>query len=149
MRLFHVAGTILALLAIAGCVRPYKLEVQQGNVVTQEMLEKLRPGLTKSQVRFVLGTPLIADPFHPERWDYVYVYKKHATAPAETRHLTVIFEGDTLTRVEGDRALGTTDDDSPTSAADSPILPRDRPAQPVRAMTPRHAGAGHGGGASL
>lgn len=104
MRLFRVAGTMLALFVIAGCISPYKVEVRQGNVVTQEMLEKLKPGLTKSQVRFVLGTPLITDPFHPERWDYVYLYKKHARAPAETRHLTVIFNGDTLARIEGDLA---------------------------------------------
>lgn len=104
MRLFRIAATMLAFLVIAGCISPYKVEVRQGNVVTPEMLEKLKPGLTKSQVRFVLGTPLITDPFHQERWDYVYVYKKHARAPAETRHLTVIFNGDTLARIEGDLA---------------------------------------------
>ncbi|MES2182255.1 MAG: outer membrane protein assembly factor BamE, partial [Pseudomonadota bacterium] len=53
-------------------VKPYKLDVQQGNVVTSKMLLQLRPGMTKSQVRFIMGTPLIQDSFHDKRWDYVY-----------------------------------------------------------------------------
>jgi outer membrane protein assembly factor BamE len=104
MRLLYVVGTILAFLAMAGCIHPYKVEIYQGNVITPEMIEKLKPGMTKSQVRFVLGTPLITDPFHPERWDYVYVYKKDIAAPPETKHLTVIFDGDTMAKLEGDLA---------------------------------------------
>lgn len=104
MRLIYAVGTILALLAVAGCIHPYKVEIYQGNVVTREMIEKLKPGMTKSQVRFVLGTPLVTDPFHPERWDYVYVYKKDVAATPETKHLTVIFDGDAMTRLEGDLA---------------------------------------------
>lgn len=108
MRLFYGLGVILALLASAGCIHPYKLEIQQGNVVTRDMIDKLKPGMTKGQVRFVLGTPLITDPFHPERWDYVYVHKKNATGPAETHRLTVIFKGDALARLEGDLAKAPT-----------------------------------------
>jgi outer membrane protein assembly factor BamE len=114
MRISSGVGIILALLAIAGCIRPYQLEVRQGNVVTQEMIDKLRPGMTKSQVRFVLGTPLVADPFHPERWDYISVYKKTVTAPAQTHQFTVIFDGDTLSRTEGDLAK------APTAAPGEP-----------------------------
>ncbi|HXF65751.1 MAG TPA: outer membrane protein assembly factor BamE, partial [Burkholderiales bacterium] len=55
---------------------PYKMDIQQGNVVTQEMISKLRPGMTRSQVRFALGTPLVVDPFRTNRWDYVYLYEK-------------------------------------------------------------------------
>lgn len=95
---------VLALLALAGCVQPYRLEVRQGNVVTREMVQLLKPGMTRNQVRFALGTPLIADPFHPERWDYVYLYKAHANAPPETRRLTVVFDGDRVERIEGDLA---------------------------------------------
>jgi outer membrane protein assembly factor BamE len=104
MRVLRYLASALALLATVGCIHPYKTEIQQGNVVTQEMIEKLKPGMTKSQVRFVLGTPLITDPFHPERWDYVYVFKKNVTAPAETKQFTVIFNGDSMARVEGDMA---------------------------------------------
>jgi len=79
----------------------YKLDVQQGNVLTQEMVSKLKPGMTKSQVRFILGTPLINDVFHADRWDYVYRMEK-AGKLAEERHMTVIFEQDVLKRLEGD-----------------------------------------------
>lgn len=92
--------TMFLLLTQVGCITAYKTEIQQGNVITQEMMDKLRAGMTKSQVRFVLGTPLIADPFHTDRWDYLYLYKKNVNAPAETRQITVIFNGDTLSRVE-------------------------------------------------
>ena len=119
MRLFHAAGMVLALFSLGGCISPYKVEVQQGNVVTQDMLEKLKPGLTKSQVRFVLGTPLITDPFHPQRWDYVYIYKRHARDPGETRKLTVIFDGDALARTEGDMLpAATAESEPPTGSAD-------------------------------
>jgi outer membrane protein assembly factor BamE len=94
----------LVLAALAGCIQPYRLEVRQGNVVTPEMIQLLKPGMTRNQVRFALGTPLIADPFHRERWDYVYLYKAHAQAPPELRRLTVVFDGERLERVEGDLA---------------------------------------------
>lgn len=65
------------------------------------MVNKLKPGMTRSQVRFALGTPLVADPFHNNRWDYVYRLAPKGRL-AETRKLTVFFEGDRLTRLEGD-----------------------------------------------
>ncbi|HEY8555051.1 MAG TPA: outer membrane protein assembly factor BamE [Burkholderiales bacterium] len=115
-------GLILLLLVlVGGCIQPYRIAIEQGNVVTDEMLEKLKPGLTRSQVRFLLGTPLITDPFHPERWDYVHVYKEHAGAPARTRKLTVIFEGDTLARVEGDYPERATARDDNGSAPAEPM----------------------------
>lgn len=115
MLLLHVVGIVLASVAMTGCIHPYKIEIQQGNLVTQEMIDKLKPGMTKSQVRFVLGTPLVTDPFHSERWDYVYVYKKSAEAPAQTRRLTVIFDGDSMKRLEGDLAQAPTTAPSPPS----------------------------------
>lgn len=77
------------------------MDVQQGNVVTQEMASKLKPGMSREQVRFVLGTPLVVDPFHADRWDYVYRLEKRGEL-VEERKLTVIFEDDRLKRVEGD-----------------------------------------------
>jgi len=82
-------------------ISPYKIDVQQGNYVNQEMVAKLKPGMTRSQVRFILGTPLVVDVFRTNRWDYVYVYEK-AGRLAEHRKLTVIFEDDRLARIEGD-----------------------------------------------
>jgi len=69
----------IAALPLNACVlKVHKLDIQQGNVVTQEMVDKLRPGMTRAQVRYVLGTPLVTDSFHQDRWDYFYSYKKGA-----------------------------------------------------------------------
>ncbi len=80
---------------------PYKIDIQQGNVVTDEMVAKLKPGMTRSQVRFTLGTPLVIDIFHGDRWDYIY-----RTAPggrvAEEKKLTVFFQDDRLSHIQGD-----------------------------------------------
>lgn len=80
---------------------PHKIDIQQGNYVTQDMVSKLKPGMTKSQVRFVLGSPLIADAFHASRWDYVYRLEKGGKI-TEERKLTVYFEDDKLKTIEGD-----------------------------------------------
>jgi outer membrane protein assembly factor BamE len=93
---------LLIPLLLAGCfLVPHKIEMQQGNYVDQEMATKLRPGMTRSQVRFILGTALISDPFHPDRWDYVFLTGKAGDVERE-RALTVIFDGDSLVRIEGD-----------------------------------------------
>ena len=93
---------VLSIVLLTSCLQIYSQEIQQGNIVSQDMIDKLKPGMTRSQVRFVLGTPLVSDPFHADRWDYVYFYKKSSGASPETRRLTVIFNGDVLTRMEGD-----------------------------------------------
>lgn len=90
------------LLATSGCNLLYRMDIQQGNVITQEMVSKLKPDMTRSQVRFVLGTALIEDPFRPNRWDYYYSMRHGVTGAVQQRRLTVYFDGDRLTRVEGD-----------------------------------------------
>lgn len=82
-------------------IKPYKLEVQQGNVVTSKMLLQLRPGMTKSQVRFIMGTPLIQDSFHGNRWDYVYQMRESGKV-TEQRRVILDFENDLLKTVRGD-----------------------------------------------
>lgn len=77
----------------------YKIDVQQGNVVTDEMLEKLKPGMAKSQVLFVLGSPLIVDAFRDNRWDYVYVSREKDDL-VEQKRLTLFFDNDTLINIE-------------------------------------------------
>jgi outer membrane protein assembly factor BamE len=84
-------------------ITPYKIDIQQGNYVTQDMVAKLKPGMSKSQVRFALGTPLIVDPFHTERWDYVYELKKRGRV-IEHRRIVVLFADDKLIRIDGDVA---------------------------------------------
>jgi outer membrane protein assembly factor BamE len=102
--------TLLCLaVLLGGCSRvpmlpglsAYKMDIQQGNYVTQEMVAKLKPGMSRAQVRFALGTPLVVDPFHAERWDYVYVLQKGGKI-VEQRRLIVLFDGDKLLRLEGD-----------------------------------------------
>jgi outer membrane protein assembly factor BamE len=103
----------LATLLLQGCgsmpilpfLKPYKIDVQQGNYITQDMIAKLQPGMTRNQVRFALGTPLIVDPFRTDRWDYAYTLAKEGTL-SEQRTVTVIFKGDVLDRIEGDVAAG-------------------------------------------
>ena len=88
---------------LAGCsLMPhflYRIDVQQGNVVTQEMVEMLKPGMTKSQVRFVMGSPLIVDVFRDNRWDYAYIQREKGDL-IEQKRLTIFFEEDRLVRIE-------------------------------------------------
>ena len=86
---------------LAEFFQPYRIEIVQGNVVTQEQLAVLRPGLTRNQVREVLGSPLITSLFHGERWDYAFAIRRKGTPPLQ-RHVSVYFEGDRMTRVEAD-----------------------------------------------
>ena len=78
----------------------YRINVEQGNVVTEEMVEQLRPGLNRRQVRYIMGTPLIEDSFHEDRWDYLYLLRNGSELLSETQ-LTLWFEEDALVRVEG------------------------------------------------
>jgi len=101
-------AVLLACLALSSCfLRPYSIDVQQGNYVDQEMISQLKPGMTRAQVRFVLGTPLITDPFNPNRWDYLFVDRK-AGRLKEVRRLVVYFDGDRLTRALTDVAVSAT-----------------------------------------
>lgn len=79
----------------------YHLDIRQGNFVTQEQVAQLKPGLTREQVRYVLGTSLLTDPFHGNRWDYVYRYDT-GKGVVQQRRLTVYFEDNKLARVDGD-----------------------------------------------
>jgi outer membrane protein assembly factor BamE len=153
-----------AVLLLTGCsmptlptlpgVTPYHMDVQQGNVVTQEMISKLKPGMSRSQVRFALGTPLVVDPFRTNRWDYVFRYEK-AGRLVEHQRIAVIFEGDKLVRIEGDvvavTPLGAVKPPAskPESAsAAKPPAPQS-PAQPAVAAGATGAGDAPADGAAL
>ncbi len=100
-----VAFAMLVLLGACSAlpqVTPYRIEIQQGNWITQEMISKLKPGMTKEQVRFVLGTPLLVDPFHADRWDYVFMRTPQNSTALEQRRITVFFADGKLLRVDGD-----------------------------------------------
>ena len=82
-------------------ITPYKVEVVQGNFVSKEQVDALKAGMSRQQVREILGTPLVTSLFHSNRWEYVFTLKK-PSAELQTRKLTVFFEGDVLARSEGD-----------------------------------------------
>lgn len=97
------------LLLLGGCgfvpqipgLPPYRIDIQQGNYISQEVVAQLKPGMSKEQVRLMLGTPLLTDIFHADRWDYVY-WRERPGAKREQRKLTVFFEDGKLTRLDGD-----------------------------------------------
>lgn len=84
-----------------GLLTPYRVDVVQGNVVTQEVMAQIQPGLGRLQVREILGTPLLADPFHTDRWDYVFTIRRQGV-PDQQRRVTVFFKGDLVDRFETD-----------------------------------------------
>jgi outer membrane protein assembly factor BamE len=100
-------SAIVAILGTAGCgsIKPYSAEVVQGNVVTQEQVMALRPGMPRALVKDILGTPLVTSMFHENRWDYVFTIRRKGTEPQQ-RRLSVYFQGSQLVRIEGDSMPG-------------------------------------------
>lgn len=82
-----------------GVLTPYRIEIVQGNVVTQEMAAAVQPGMSRAQVREILGSPLLTDIFHQDRWDYVFSIRRQGAQPQE-RRVTAFFEGERLARLE-------------------------------------------------
>lgn len=89
--------------ASAGCV--YQAALSQGNLLKQEDLDQVKVGMTRNQVRFLLGTPMIDDPFHEERWDYVYYLKLGRDNASYKRWVSVFFDGDNVSRIVADQEL--------------------------------------------
>jgi outer membrane protein assembly factor BamE len=88
-------------------ITPYKPDIQQGNFLSQELLSQVKPGMTREQVRFLLGTPLLTDIFHADRWDYVY-WREATDGRREQRKVALFFTDNKLTRMEGDAQLPAT-----------------------------------------
>jgi outer membrane protein assembly factor BamE len=112
-------------MSCAGCSfhwpRVAHVPVQQGNVLTQDMINKLKPGLTRRQVEFVMGAPVLRNPYDVDRWDYVNSYQI-GDRSFQKVHVSVFFDGDTLSSVSGDLTPQNTADESPT-APDSEFNP--------------------------
>ena len=99
-----ILGIILGMLFTAsGCV--YRANISQGNIVEEEDLDQVEIGMTRSQIRFLLGTPMIADPFHQDRWDYVYYIKIGRNDAAAKRWVTILFDGETVEDIQRNRDL--------------------------------------------
>ncbi len=84
---------------VLGLVRPYRVEVVQGNVLTKELLASVKPGMPRAQVQDLLGSPMLTDVFHAERWDYIFTIRRQGTEP-QRRHVVVWFEGDVLKSID-------------------------------------------------
>ena len=103
------AAAVLAATCVAGCSVwpsdgllgrvPYRIDIQQGNVVTQEQLDRIKPGMNRLQVRDALGSPLLTDAFHVNRWDYVFTLRR-AGQPLQRRNVVLVFEGDVLKTID-------------------------------------------------
>ena len=116
---------------ITSIIQPYRIDVRQGNFVTQDMVAQLKPGLSRDQVRFILGSPLVTDMFHADRWDYVYRFQRGWGEP-EQRILTVFFLDNKLTRVSGDVvAEDASGRETPKPAAQVIEMPGPAAAEPV------------------
>ncbi|MES2876953.1 MAG: outer membrane protein assembly factor BamE [Pseudomonadota bacterium] len=87
--------------SIAGVITPYKMDIVQGNFVSKEQAAAIKPGMSRTQVRDILGTPLLTSVFHADRWDYVFTFKRQGLEP-QARRVTVFFKGDALERMEAD-----------------------------------------------
>ena len=85
--------------ALFGLVTPYRIDIQQGNVVTQEQLDRVKPGMNRLQVRDALGTPLLTDTFHADRWDYIFTLRQ-GRRPLQRRNVVLLFDGDVLRSIE-------------------------------------------------
>ncbi|BBP00192.1 outer membrane protein assembly factor BamE [Sulfuriferula nivalis] len=105
---------------------PYKIDIQQGNYVDESMVDKLKLGMTHTQVKFIMGTPLVSDVFHANRWDYIYTYRKDGKL-TEQRRVVLIFKDDALESI--DKHMGETPVDKPVEA----VKPVDAAVQPVKA----------------
>lgn len=106
--------TFLGIAALAGCSFPgvYKIDIQQGNVVTQDMIDQLRPGMTQRQVRFIMGNPLIVDTFHPNRWDYLYSIQPGGGERQQERMTLLFDDAERLVGLSGDYRPGTSREES-------------------------------------
>ncbi len=113
---FRSLAAAATLAALAGCqslqssdnflgvITPYRVEIVQGNVVTKEQSEAVKPGMSRAQVRDILGSPLLTDSFHTDRWDYVFTIRRQGAEP-QRRSIVVLFDGDKLKSMETGGAL--------------------------------------------
>ena len=130
--------------SLLGLVTPYRIDIVQGNAVTREQVALVRPGMRREQVRDLLGTPMLTDPFHADRWDYLFAYRRSGQ-PVQQRSVVAHFDGDVLARLEVPSSLPSEQEfvaaiDPPARTAVRPrpleLTPEQRAALPVPARAP-------------
>jgi len=92
-----IAGCVIV--AFSGCV--YRMDIPQGNRIKPELIDQIKIGMTRNQVKFLLGSPAIVDPFRPNQWHYVYFFKDGSTQKSESRRMTLHFSNDALFGIDG------------------------------------------------
>jgi len=94
--------SIVLVAGLTSACSVYRVDIQQGNTLDPEQIAQIKTGMSKRQVQFLLGSPLLTDFFHPNRWDYVYSYKpgSQSERPAQNYHVTLFFEGDRLIKID-------------------------------------------------
>ncbi|MFT3734070.1 MAG: outer membrane protein assembly factor BamE [Rhodocyclaceae bacterium] len=107
---------VLMAMTLSACFSLYRVDIRQGNQITQEMVSQLRPGMTEDQVRFIMGSPLLQDPFRNNRWDYVYRFSPKGKLE-ESRRVTLMFADGKLVSIEGDVIAAVTPDAASQPAA--------------------------------
>lgn len=137
-KLLLTSLTFVGLIALAGCSFPgvYKIDIQQGNVVTQDMIDQLKPGMTRRQVRFIMGNPLITDTFHANRWDYLYSIQPGGGQRQQERMSIIFNDSDQLVALSGDFMPGVSRDQAilgQDGAAPDTTAPQAQPQQPQEA----------------
>jgi outer membrane protein assembly factor BamE len=98
VRRAHLAIVLLGAVISSGCV--YRPDIQQGNLLLPSDIDQVTVGMSRSQVRYLLGTPMVSDPFAPQRWDYVYRMTHGRSSTVDTAHIVVRFDGDKVSSVE-------------------------------------------------
>ncbi len=97
----------ISALLLGACIKPYQPDIQQGNIINNSDLRELNYGMSKQEVLFILGTPMVIDPFNTQRWDYFYSRRNQQRKDTEQRVITAIFDGDKLVELKGDVTLDT------------------------------------------
>lgn len=93
---------LLSAVLLSACIKPYRPDIQQGNIINNSDLREIRYAMSKQEVLFILGTPMVIDPFNESRWDYYYSNINQRKSEVTTRIITARFDGDELVALEGD-----------------------------------------------
>ena len=102
-RIRRIVAVGLLALGLNACI--YRIDIQQGNLLEEDAVEQVAVGMTKNQVVFLLGTPMVTDSFHDDRWDYTYYLRRGRSNDIERRWLIVYFDGDIVSRIDKDVRL--------------------------------------------
>lgn len=103
IRFYRFLAVALIALGTSACI--YRIDIQQGNLLEEDAIEQAEVGMTKNQIVFLLGTPMVTDSFHEDRWDYTYYLRRGRSREVERRWLIVYFDGDVVSRIEKDVPL--------------------------------------------